>query len=88
MFLKGTVKKVYIECEGSEDIEVKIQPMEVYSTPHGRPPKLHEEERYPYTPLHSEGDGVYSTVFSFEAEGRYSVKIRRGGEVVQQKLYL
>ena len=63
-------------------MEIKIQPMESYHIPHGKPPRLDEEERYPYIPTKRVGEGLYSAEYDFPVGGRYTVRVRNGENVI------
>lgn len=83
VFLENKRQTVYLRIDGAGDAEIKIQPMEIYAIKHGTPQKLHEEERYPYSPLNSLGDGLYSFEYDFQAEQRYTLKVKVDNAVIK-----
>ena len=82
VFLANKRQTVFLRIEGEGAAEVKIQPMEIYAIKHGTPQKLHEEERYAYSPLTSLGNGLYSFEYDFQAEQRYTLKVRAENSVI------
>ena len=84
VFLENKKQTLYLQIDGEGDVTIKLQPMEAYSIPHGTPCRLHEEQRYPYLPLHHLGDGLYSVEYDFPVGGRYTVKAKQGEELFYQ----
>ena len=82
VFLENKRQTVFLRIEGEGDANIKIQPMEIYAIKHGTPQKLHEEERYEYSPLVSLGDGLYSFDYDFQAEQRYTLKVKVDNTVI------
>ena len=82
VFLENKRQTVFLRIEGEGDAEIKIQPMEIYAIKHGTPQKLHEEERYAYSPLTSLGGGLYSFEYDFQAEQRYTLRVKSAGAVI------
>lgn len=84
VFLENKRQTLYLRLDGEGEATIKLQPMEVYSIPHSIPCRLHEEQRYPYYPLESIGDGVYSVEYDFPAGGRYTVRVKQGEDIFYQ----
>ncbi len=82
VFLENKRQSVYIQLHVDASVEIKIQPMESYHIPHGKPPRLDEEERYPYIPTKRVGEGLYSAEYDFPVGGRYTVRVRNGENVI------
>ena len=82
VFLENKRQTVFLRIEGEGDANIKIQPMEIYAIKHGTPQKLHEEERSEYSPLVSLGDGLYSFDYDFQAEQRYTLKVKVDNTVI------
>ena len=81
VFKTEATQKLYL-CADFKDVPaIKIQPMEAYSIPHTALCRIDEEQRYPYLSASKEG-GAYFVEYVFPTEGRYTVKIKSGGELV------
>ena len=82
VFLENKRQTVFARLHVDAEIEIKFQPMEAYSIPHGNPPALDEEARYPYLPMQRLGEGLYSVEYDFPVGGRYTVHIRNQSEKI------
>ena len=85
VFLANRTQKLYVKMENvceKDLVEIKVQPMERYAIKHTKRYRVDEEERYPYFPMQTERDGVYSYEYKFIDEQKYDVKIRMNGENV------
>ena len=81
VFIENKKQTVYFSLDSEGAVEIKIQPMEVYYIPHSIPPRLMEENRYPYISAERVGNCLYSVEYEFPVGGRYSVRIREGEEI-------
>lgn len=63
-------------------IEVKVQPMEIYGISHAPDYWSHHADRYSWTALTCQGDGLYTAEVDFAEEQRYSLKLRLGEDIV------
>lgn len=72
-------RALYFRLEGDMAAlpEVKIQPMEAYTT-HAPDYESKCNGRYPWQTLVCQGDGLYSAEAAFAGEQRYSVRLRMG----------
>lgn len=81
VYLSGVRQRITVRATDTVTPEIKIQPMEIYSVRHEKPQRIDEEHRYPYSPMTSLGDGLWSFEYDFPGEQRYSVKIKVGERV-------
>ena len=82
VFIANKKETVYVRLFVEADIQIKIQPMEAYATPHGTPPRIDEEGRYDYLCPRALGDCLYAVEYDFPVCGRYSVRIKNGDTVI------
>jgi len=81
VYLAGKRQRITVRATDTVTPEIKVQPMEIYSTRHERPQRIDEEYRYDYLPMTPEGDGLWSFEYDFPGEQKYSVKIKVGERV-------
>ncbi len=65
----------------AEGIQVKVQPMEIYGVSHAPDYWSHHADRYSWSDLTCQGDGLYTAEVDFAAEQRYSLKLRCGEDI-------
>lgn len=83
VFKSGQTHKIYFQTDKPlEGVSIKLQGMEYHTTPHTSAYRIDEEGRYPYLPMQKEGEGLYSVVYVFTKEQKYSVKIKAGEELI------
>ncbi len=82
VFIENKIQTVYIQLHVDANVEIKIQPMEIYRIPHENPPSLDEESRYPYLSTKRVGQGLYSAEYDFPVGGRYTVRVRNGESII------
>lgn len=83
VFLANRTQKLHAKMVGvceKDLVEIKVQPMERYAVKHTKRYRVDEEERYPYFPMLTERDGMYSYEYKFMDEQKYDVKIRINGK--------
>lgn len=66
------------------EVEIKVQPMEIYAVSHAPDYSSHDTTRYAWMPLVCQGDNLYTAVIDFAEEQRYSVRLRLGEDVFYQ----
>lgn len=86
VFRSNTTETVYLRCDGAADVEIKLQPMEKYLIPHSKM-RIDEEERYAFSPMKNEGNGLFSFEYAFQDEQKYSVRIKFDGEITSSSVY-
>ncbi len=66
----------------AQNLEVKVQPMEIYCVDHSPNYTSHDPSRYKWLPLTCKGDNLYAADVDFAGEQRYTVKLRQGEDIV------
>ena len=78
VFKSNTRGRVFVRVsddDGSQELKIKIQPMERYSVKHENY-RVDEEDRYSYVDLLKADTGLYYTDYDFTSEQKYTAKIK------------
>ena len=83
VFQSNVKQTLFVKLSEKTDggrLEIKIQPMEKYSILHTPALRIDENGRYPFAPMDSCGDGLYSFVYDFPGEQQYTVRVQCDGK--------